>query len=198
MKSAAHSEAGFTLVEAMVSLFIFALVAGGAVLLLSQTLQAQGRVEAAQEELRALQSARALLVSDVAQMTPRIVRKEGQLPVVFHAVGGARPEMSFVRGSGEPGSADQISTSLIAVSYFLDEQGRLVRETRDALDPGAAAKTRQRMIIAAPGETTFEFSDGIGWWPDWSVSALGVPRAVAITLTLPRYGKVRLQALTGL
>ena len=116
MKSAAQSEAGFTLVEAMVSLFIFALVAGGAVLLLSQTLQAQGRVEAAQEELRALQSARSLLVSDFAQITPRIVRKEGRLPVVFHAVGGARPEMSFVRGAGEPGSDDRISTSLVAVS----------------------------------------------------------------------------------
>jgi general secretion pathway protein J len=198
VRDVADGESGFTLVEAMVSLFIFALVAGGAVLLLSQTLQAQGRVESAQEELRALQSARSLLVSDLAQITPRIMREEGQLPAVFRATGGAKPSMSFVRATGKPGSPDQISTSLVAISYFLDEQGRLVRETRDALDPGASAESRQRVLIAAPGETQFAFNDGTGWRDDWSASAFGVPRAVAITVNLPRYGIVRLQALTGL
>lgn len=198
MKHATHPEAGFTLVEAMVSLFIFALVAGGAVLLLSQTLQAQGRVEGAQEELRALQSARSLLVSDIAQIAPRIVRQENQLPAVFRASGGARPTMSFVRATGDPGAADQITTSLIAVSYFLDEEGRLVRETNDAIDPGASAKVRRRVLMSAPGATTFEFNDGTGWRQDWSASAYGIPRAVAITVKLPRYGSVRLQALTGL
>jgi len=198
VKHATHPEAGFTLVEAMVSLFIFALVAGGAVLLLSQTLQAQGRVEGAQEELRALQSARSLLVSDIAQIAPRIVRQENQLPAVFRASGGARPTMSFVRATGDPGAADQITTSLIAVSYFLDEEGRLVRETNDAIDPGASAKVRRRVLMSAPGATTFEFNDGTGWRQDWSASAYGIPRAVAITVKLPRYGSVRLQALTGL
>jgi len=198
VKHATHPEAGFTLVEAMVSLFIFALVAGGAVLLLSQTLQAQGRVEGAQEELRALQSARSLLVSDIAQIAPRIVRQENQLPAVFRASGGARPTMSFARATGDPGAADQITTSLIAVSYFLDEEGRLVRETSDAIDPGASAKVRRRVLMSAPGATTFEFNDGTGWRQDWSASAYGIPRAVAITVKLPRYGSVRLQALTGL
>lgn len=198
MKHATHPEAGFTLVEAMVSLFIFALVAGGAVLLLSQTLQAQGRVEGAQEELRALQSARSLLVSDIAQIAPRIVRQENQLPAVFRASGGARPTMSFVRAAGDPGAADQITTSLIAVSYFLDEEGRLVRETSDVIDPGASAKVRRRVLMSEPGATTFEFNDGTGWRQDWSASGYGIPRAVAITVKLPRYGSVRLQALTGL
>lgn len=198
MKCARDREAGFTLVEALVSLFIFALVAGGAVLLLSQSLQAQARVEAAQEELRTLQSARSLLVADLAQITPRIMREDNQLPAVFRATGGAKPRMSFVRAAGKPGSADQISTSLVAVSYFLDEEGRLIRETRDALDPGAAATSRQRMLVAAPEATRFAFNDGTGWRDDWSASAYGIPRAIAITVKLPRYGTVRLQALTGL
>ena len=45
-------EAGFTLVEALVSLFVFALVAGGCVAMLGQTVEAQGRVGDAQQELR--------------------------------------------------------------------------------------------------------------------------------------------------
>ncbi|MEZ6031025.1 MAG: type II secretion system minor pseudopilin GspJ [Hyphomonadaceae bacterium] len=198
MTRQAHPEAGFTLVEALVSLFIFALVAGGGVLLLSQTLQAQGRIETAQDELRAIQSARALLAADLAQLAPRPVREDGHPALAFHGVGGAEPSMSFVRAAGDPGSSDRITTKLVAVEYSIDEQGKLVRSTRDAIDPGAKADSRQRTLVAAPGETRFEFNDGAGWREDWPPSAFGVPRAVAITLTLPRYGKVRLQALTGL
>lgn len=198
MKSAAPSDAGFTLVEALVSLFIFALVAGGGVLLLSQTLLAQADVEEAQDGLRELQSARALLAADLAQITPRATRDPNRPPFAFHAVGGARPEMSFVRAQGEPGSEGQISTSLVVVSYALDEAGRLVRSTRAAIDPGPNAVTRDRAIIASAGDVAFAFHDGLGWRADWPPSMSVIPQAVAIEVTLPRYGRLRLQALTGL
>lgn len=197
MNEQAHREAGFTLVEALVSLLIFSLIAGGGVLLLSQTLQAQSRVEAAQEELRAIQSARALLSADFAQITPRAVRQQGKSPFVFAGVGGAKPAMAFVRAAGKPGASDQVTTQLVVVEYSIAEDGSLVRLTRDDIDPGPTATERKRTVVAAPGETQFEFNDGSGWRSDWP-STLAIPSAVAITLTLPRYGKVRLQALTGL
>lgn len=197
MSEQQHSEAGFTLVEALVSLLIFSLIAGGGVLLLSQTLQAQGRVEAAQEELRAIQSTRALLASDLAQITPRAIRERGKPPFVFAGVGGAKPAMSFVRAAGDPGAPDQVTTRLVVVEYRIADDGSLVRLTRDAIDPGPNAEKRTRTVVAAPGETQFEFNDGSGWRSDWP-SSFAIPSAVAITLTLPRYGKVRLQALAGL
>ncbi len=198
MKSAAPSDAGFTLVEALVSLFIFALVAGGGVLLLSQTLYAQADVEEAQDSLRELQSARALLAADLAQIAPRVTRDPGRPPFAFHAVGGVRPTMSFVRAQGEPGSEDQISTSLTVVSYSLDETGSFVRSTRAAIDPGPNAVTRDRTVLSSAGDVAFGFHDGLGWRQDWPTSMSMVPQAVAIEVTLPRYGRVRLQALTGL
>lgn len=191
-------EAGFTLVEALVSLFVFALVAGGCVAMLGQSVQAQSRVGDAQEELRVLQSARALLVADAAQMAPRILRADGNQGRAFVGIGGARPEIRFVRAVGDTGAEDQLSTSLVAVEYALDDEGRLIRRTRDVLDPGAAAEIRERELLIGATDVRFEFHDGAGWREDWAATGLLTPRAIAIVATVPRYGRVRLQALTGL
>jgi general secretion pathway protein J len=193
-----NSQSGFTLAEALVSLFVFALIAGGAVTMLAQSLNSQQRVGEAQESLRTLQSARALLASDIAQIAPRASRNDQAPPVVFLATGGAEPRMSFVRSAGELGAEDQLSTSLVAVEYLLDSEGRLVRRTRTAIDPGPAAETRERALMEGATDVRFEFNDGGVWRSDWPASATGVPRAVAILANLPRYGAVRLQALTGL
>ena len=191
-------EAGFTLVEALVSLFVFALVAGGSVAMLGQSIQAQRHVGEAQEELRTLQSARALLVADAAQMAPRILRNDGNSGRVFAGVGGVRPEMRFVRAVGDAGSEDLLSTSLVAIQYALDDEGHLVRRTRDVLDPGIASEVRERELLAGAQDVRFEFHDGAGWRDDWGATGLTTPRAIAIVATVPRYGRVRLQALTGL
>lgn len=198
MKAAAPSDAGFTLVEALVSLFIFALVAGGGVLLLSQTLYAQANVEEAQDSLRELQSARALLASDLAQITPRVTRDPSRPPFAFHAIGGASPVMSFVRAQGNLSPEEPISTSLVAVSYSLDDSGNLVRVTRAAIDPGSNAVTQDRTLLTSASDVAFAFHDGLGWRADWPPSMSVIPQAVAIEVTLPRYGRVRLQALAGL
>ena len=191
-------EAGFTLVEALVSLFVFALVASGCVAMLGQTVQAQDRVGDAQEELRALQSARALLVADIAQLAPRLIRDDGNQGRSFSGVGGAAPDIRFVRGAGEVGAEDQLSTSLVAVEYALDQEKRLVRRTRNVLDPSGQPEFREQKLLSGAQDIRFEFHDGADWREDWSSAGLSIPRAVAIIATLPRYGRVRLQALTGL
>lgn len=191
-------EAGFTLVEALVSLFVFALVAGGCVAMLGQTVQAQSRVGDAQEELRTLQSARALLVADAAQIAPRILRMNGNQGRSFVGIGGVRPEIHFVRAAGDGGSEDFLSTSLVAVDYLLNNEGHLIRRTRDVLDPGATAEVRERELLSGAQDIRFEFHDGAGWREDWAATGQLTPRAIAIVATVPRYGRVRLQALTGL
>lgn len=198
MTGVANHQSGFTLVEALVSLFVFALVAGGCVAMLGQTVQAQSRVGEAQEELRELQSARALLVSDATQIAPRIVRSRVDQGRMFVGVGGVRPEIRFVRAAGDSGSPDQLSTSLVAVEYRLDAEGRLIRSTREALDVAGQAEVRERELLAGAQDVRFEFHDGAGWREDWSATGLTIPRAIAIIATVPRYGRVRLQALTGL
>ncbi|MFZ4685249.1 MAG: type II secretion system protein GspJ [Hyphomonadaceae bacterium] len=194
----APKDAGFTLTEALVSLFVFSLVAGGAVTLLTQSLNSQASVSASQEALRALQSARALLTADLAQIAPRQTREEGRLPITFQAANGARPSMSFVRSLGERGSEDGLSTTLVFVEYVVDDAGRLVRRMRNALDPGEAADMQSRILLPDATGLQFEFNAGTGWISDWPPAATSVPRAVAIIATAPRYGAIRIQAVTGL
>ena len=132
------------------------------------------------------------------QVTPRLIRNDGNQGRPFIGVGGVEPDIRFVRGAGEVGADDQLSTSLVAVEYLLDEDKRLVRRTRNVLDPGGQLEVRERKLLPGAQDIRFEFHDGAGWREDWSSAGLSIPRAVSIIATLPRYGRVRLQALTGL
>jgi general secretion pathway protein J len=186
MIASVDREAGFTLIEALVSLFVFALVAGGCVAMLGQTVQTQDRVGDAQEELRALQSARALLVADIAQLAPRLIRNDGNQGRPFIGVGGVEPDIRFVRGAGEVGADDQLSTSLVAVEYLLDEDKRLVRRTRNVLDPGAIGSSRAKTSPAqdiVPNSTTALAGGRLVF------RRRSIPRAVSSS-PLPRYGRV--------
>ena len=84
--TARASDAGFTLVEALVSLLVFGLIASGAVLMLAQGVATHARVGAAQAALRDVQNARALLAADLMQYAPReIAAPEGVRPQIGRA-----------------------------------------------------------------------------------------------------------------
>ena len=185
-------DAGFTLVEALVSLFVFGLVASGAVVMLAQGVATQGRVSEAQAALRDIQSARALLSADLLQYAPREVSEaEGVRPRMIG--GDADLPLAFVRAAGEGAE-----TRLMIVEYVFRD-GAVVRRSR-ALDANPAPTMSERVVVAAAGAPRMEFFDGVVWRPQWIVGSQGAapPRAVALIFTSPRYGDVRIEALVGL
>lgn len=199
MSARAESEAGFTLVEALVSLFVFGLIAAGSVAMLVQSAQSQRSVSEAQAALAELQTTRALLAADMLQLAPR---------QAHDADGRARPSfvggddavaLGFTRAMAEPDEAGASVTSLVYVEYLVRD-GALVRRTRQALDATAATTSSERVMIAHADAIAFEFFDGAQWRQQWraSGSVSAPPRAVALVADLPRYGRVRVQALVGL
>lgn len=187
------SESGFTLVEALVSLFIFALIASGAVMMLAQGVATQGRVAEAQTALREVQNVRALLTGDLMQYAPReIVEPEGVRPRLIG--GDADLPLAFVRAAA---AADDNAQTRLALVEYVFRDGAVVRRTRDV---NAARAMRERVVIANAGAARFEFFDGAVWRPQWLVASQGAaaPRAVALVFTSPRYGEVRIEALVGL
>jgi general secretion pathway protein J len=188
------SDAGFTLVEALVSLFVFGLIASGCVMLLMQSVDSQRRVAEAHAALRELQTARSLLSSDLAQLAPRRVRlpQGAYAPPIF---GGGEVGLVLVQASAEPDPDRGAITSLVHVAYVAEE-GRLVRRSRRDIDPLTDGTGTDRIVFAHAENVRFEFHDGVQWRRDWGGG--GAPRAVALLARLPRYGDVRIEAATGL
>ena len=67
-------EAGFTLVEVLVSLFIFALISAGTLSAMFQTFAAKDRLDAASTELSDIAAFRAILRADINAMELRPMR----------------------------------------------------------------------------------------------------------------------------
>jgi general secretion pathway protein J len=194
MTARVHPDAGFTLVEALVSLFVFGLIASGCVMLLMQGVESQRRVSEAHAALRELQTARSLLSSDLAQLASRKMR----LPNNAYApafIGGGEEGLAFVRASAEAGPERDAVTALAHVAYVVDGD-RLIRRSRRDLDPLAGGAATDRVVFMQAKNVRFEFFDGAQWRASWGEAA--APRAVALLARVPRYGEVRIEAATGL
>jgi len=197
MSARPTSDAGFTLVEALVSLFVFSLIAAGSVLMLMQSVDTQNRVSAAQAELRQVQTARALLSADLAQYVGRQVREPESVRPRF--IGGdANTPLAFVRASGEPNPEHGALTSLALVEYDIVEN-TLVRRTRAQLDAATPATMAERVILRDIADVRFEFFDGTRWQAQWLVGQHSAvpPRAVALLFRTERYGEMRIEAPVG-
>ncbi|MGE3248965.1 MAG: GspJ family type II secretion system protein [Hyphomonadaceae bacterium] len=191
----ATKDAGFTLVEALVSLFVFSLIASGSVLLLMQSVESQRRIGEVHESLRELETARALFSADVIQMAARSVREADGTRAPAVVGGGPGGDLAFVRAAGEPDGAGAAVTSLIRVRYRFRD-GALVRLSRGTLDAASPDDDVARIVLASAGEGRFEYFDGARWHAEWG--SLGAPRAIALIAQTPRYGEIRIEAATGL
>lgn len=189
---------GFTLVEMLVALFIFGLLAAAGVAVLGFSIDSQAQVRTHMDRTAEFQRMRAILKADLAQAAPR--RTRGQ--------DGATAPLAFL-ASGEPGGAlmtlvrrgwenvdGRPRASLQYVEYRLVE-GRLERSTRPALD-GAALGPPQ-VLFRGVEMLRPAFLSGNGWRPTWTVDAgAELPDAVRLEMEMEGVGPVtQLFALPG-
>lgn len=193
-----NRDAGFTLVEALVSLFVFGLIASGAVLMLMQSVETQNRVSAAEQALRELQTTRALLSADLSQLALREVREADGTARPRFVGGDETTPLAFVRAAAEPDASGRAVTTLSFVQYrFVD--GAIERLSRADLDAAAPEPAPARVLVRESEDAKFEFFDGATWRDTWGVGSAGAspPRAVALVFTSSRYGAVRIEAAVG-
>ena len=190
---------GFTLIEMMVALLIFALITAAGVAVMSSTLTNQGAVRVRVERYAELQRMRALVKADLSQAATRRTRGEDGLPaptafagVSPWVVGG--PLLAFTRrGYENPDQAPRASMQY--VEYALVE-GRLERRTRPALD-GARLGPAQVVLTDVESIQSAYLFDGV-WRPTWRGEATAdIPAAVRLNVKLKDLGEIDQLFLTS-
>jgi general secretion pathway protein J len=176
------AEHGFTLIELMIALFIFGMIAAAGVSLLAFSVKAQETTKARLADIAASERLSALLSADLAQVVPRISRDERGAPVpAFRS--DSNVLISYVR-SGWGGSGIT-HNGLQRVEWRLVD-GQLVRAAADRTD-GIATGT-PNVMAADVAQVRLRFRDKDGWRDRWDATqASAVPRALELTVT-PKHG----------
>ena len=127
-----RSEAGFTLVELMVSLVIFGMLSAAGVALLSFSVRAQEAAEGRLGDLAQLRRATTLMAADLGQVAARLHRDEAGAPLP--AFTGGATMLGFVRRGWENVDGARRS-SLQRVEYRV-VSGKLERVSWPMVDGG--------------------------------------------------------------
>ena len=146
MRAHRHNDAGFTLVEVLISLFIFALISVGTMTALTQSLQGKDRLEGSMDKLNQLTAARAIMRADMSKLTLRQSRDElgGLNPYVLTTDGEAL--LSFTRRGHQNPSGLEQRGDLERVEYHF-ENGALIRRSYAHENPAQLAKTYDRILF---------------------------------------------------
>lgn len=192
---------GFTLVEVMVALAVFAMIASAGVLVLSQVIEARLGLKEQTARVAQLQRTVVILKADVAQAVARPTRGPGgrpaPAPVMAGQVddqGGGQPLLTLVRAGWSNPDAEP-RASLQKVEYRLQGQ-QLERRAYRYLD-GARVGPPQ-VLYRGVSAVQVSLIQGTSEGPGYLASKeRPLPDAVRIRMTLDGYGPVEQVFLVG-
>ncbi|HUS24070.1 MAG TPA: type II secretion system minor pseudopilin GspJ [Candidatus Binatia bacterium] len=194
---------GFTLLELVVALGVFAVVSVMAYGGLNTVLNSRRAVENAMDETANFQRAYLRLRNDLQLVTNRPARNGlGQPDPALMTTSDGRLE--FTRAGWSNGLLRPRSTAE-RVSYRLDEDHRLVRASWRVLDRAQESEPVPSVVLEGVEELRWRFLDASGqWqehWPPQTVGSFGgatsgappspPPLAVEVTLRQKAWGELR-------
>ncbi|MCW5820852.1 MAG: type II secretion system minor pseudopilin GspJ [Trueperaceae bacterium] len=208
MKIAAR---GFTLLELLVALAVFAIMAIAAYGGLRNVLFTRAAVEEQSRRLAAVQLAVYRMEQDVEQTLARGIRDEYGDPQPALRGGALASDALTLTRAGWDNPLGQSRATLQRVAYRLRE-GRLWRLHWQVLDRGGLIEPRETLLLDRVQELKVRFLDADdAWQDDWPPPAAAsddgetgrrgsvvLPRAVEVSLTLEDWGEItRLFPLAG-
>jgi general secretion pathway protein J len=190
---------GFTLLEVLVAIAIFAFVG---VMALSGYTQLQKQTEYQQlrlERIREVQRAVQILAQDLTQIEPRPIREpigDQRVPAVL-AGESVEYKLEFTR-SGWMNTAGLPRPTLQRVGYRLDQDG-LWRDYWRSLDRTQASEPVRVRLLSGVQSVTFRFlapsQEWLDRWPQPGGNPAEIerlrPAAVEVTLELEDWGTIR-------
>lgn len=183
---------GFTLVELLVALFIFSMLAAAGVGLLRFSIDAQAATKTRLDALAAERRIEALLAADAGQAVARLTRNEAGDSV--QAFDGDGSGFTLVRGGVDP-LTDVARPSLQKLQVRF-ENGTLTRRAYPALDgaePGPPVALARDVAKAR-----FRYRSRDGWRDLWDPLRPDLmPRAIELIVTPARGPEMRYLFLVG-
>lgn len=156
MKSPGQNDSGFTLIEMLVSLFIFSLISAGTMAAMSSSLNMRERVNAGIDDLTQLQAARAIMRADFERIS---LRKRRDIlgsfePYVITTDGDAL--ISFTRlGRENPGGLEPRGDAERVEYYFRDNA--LIRQSWPTANPNVSSEPRETILLNGLSSVSVEF-----------------------------------------
>ena len=170
-----REEAGFTLLETLIALFVVSILSAVGASLLFTTLQAGKQVDAHTEILRDMQIAHALVRDDIAAMTERPAAPasgyEDSVALIGLPGGAEGVLLSFVRGGWVNPDGFEARSDLQRVEYRL-ENGDLIRTSWDRPDATRSTPVTQRIVASGLTRVDLRYAKGGEWSETWKASAL--------------------------
>lgn len=198
-----RSARGFTLVELLVAVAIFAVIGIAAASGLRSVIRLRDQNDQTMHRLRQVQLAMAILARDFSQLAPRPIRDElGSERPALAAGPDNVPPIEFTHG-GWPNPLGLARSTQQRVAYTL-EDGKLMRYTWPMLDRSVQVDPLKQELLPDVTAMDVEYLDPSGGdfqnvWPPINVGAASsaskppsdlLPRAVSIKLTLKDWGEV--------
>jgi general secretion pathway protein J len=173
------SERGFTLIELMIALFIFGMLAAAGVSLLSFSTNAQAATKVRLEEVAELRRLSVMLAQDLAQAVPRTSRGQGGAPEAAFMGGDVSRLLSYVR-TGVSTSGDLPRSAVQRIDWLV-ANGQLQRIARPMADGGVALDPAT--VMTNVENVTLRFREKGEWRDRWAATdPRATPRALEVTV----------------
>lgn len=196
-----HRLAGFTLLELLIAIAIFAVVGILAMSGYNELLMQRERAEQTMARARAVQRAMMRLSQDFAQLEPRPVRDATAAtvnPALYFNAGGTHVVELTRAGWSNPAGVSRATLQRVGYRF---RDGKLYRDYWAVLDRGLSAVPVEALMVDRVTNFTLRFMDrNRQWQTTWPADSTGgtgnararsLPVAVEITLTLEDWGELK-------
>ena len=199
------SEAGFSLVETLVVVFIVAIISAGAGVMLTQTVQAGKQVSERSAELSEIQIANALIRDDFSSITRRASMSPdafAQLEVFTgNSVNSDSEILVFSRNAWGQMPGGEPRSDLQRVTYRFEDNS-LIRKAWHRPDPDTKTQFTERVLLSGISDLRISFGQDGFWEDEWRLRASDddevlLPDAIEIVSTFQEGDELRQVFGTG-